>query len=284
MAVLSSMLVGFVVGCMVMWSGGVRQQLEANGPAANMAWSALQPGAVATSRFSPLFAMPNSPVSRLSMRFPEFRSPSDVAAHATKMQVPSRNMQNRPRQHQGAESSWVDSEWEQENQRKAAEARAALTYFDSAKARQEAESPTAPFPVNIFVHQSEIKSVRKGSPSYSYLEKRIVDALSKAHKQVRSVDVRLHVEGQKPKTYRLETTVRFEDHHKEDSFIVSKSIHSKLTFFEAVDHMHDVLRRQMVNEKEKHISKIKHARKAFDKSMAEAEAAPVGEDDFYSFD
>merc|ERR1719356_1008256 len=287
------MLLGFVLGCAVFSIGGGVQHLVIQEPATQMAWSSFQPGALPTSRISPLFAIPAlaSPASSVAVRFQPLRQQPNVIAHGfSPGQAPVQNVQNRPRQHQGKESSFEETEWLHEREAEEQAAAAALAIATAHRAEAVAETT---YPINIFVHSDkshqygvEGSDYKKGTSKFAYMENKIHHALENSFKTVNSVDVRLTVEGHKPKTYRLETIVKFVDHHKEGTVVVSKPKHAQSSFLEAVDHMYDTLKRNIVKEKEKHIAKMKHQRKDMNKQgdaeMGDAEMAfpESGEDEF----
>jgi ribosomal subunit interface protein len=278
---ISSMLIGFVLGCVVFSIGGGEQHLTIQEPATQMAWSSFQPGTLATSRISPLFAMPTF---ASTVRFQPFRNQPHVIARAYNPgQAPVQNVQNRPRQHQGKESSFEETEWLHEREAEEQAAAAALAIATAHRAEAVVETT---YPINIFVHSDkshqygvEGSDYKKGTSKFAYMENKIHHALENSFKTVNSVDVRLTVEGHKPKTYRLETAVKFVGYHKEGTVVVSKPKHAQSSFLEAVDHMHDTLKRNLVKEKEKHMAKLKHQRKDISKQGESDMELPV-QDEF----
>jgi ribosome-associated translation inhibitor RaiA len=145
-------------------------------------------------------------------------------------------------------------------------------------AKEQNEQVTPPrisYSINFFAHGDksdphnlEAADYKRGTAKWEYMEGRIRSALERVQDRVHSVDVRLTVEGHKPKTYRMEATVTLLHHlakymkNKEKAVVVvSKSSHAQGSFTEAVDHMHDTLKRNLRKEKEKRASKLKHARK-----------------------
>merc|ERR1712014_287523 len=84
------------------------------------------------------------------------------------------------------------------------------------------------------------------------VEHKIEDALGNYQDHIQAVDVRMVAEGHKPMLYRFEVTVKSD---MPGATIVSKSKHAHATFNEAIDDMHDTLKRNVLREKEKRITK-----------------------------
>jgi len=115
-----------------------------------------------------------------------------------------------------------------------------------------------PYDINFYIHGGNFGEMGKlGSMSMKYMESRVASALRNYQDNVEAVDVRLNIEGHEPKTYRMEVTTKM----KRGKVVVSNSQHAEHTFFEAVDHMHDTLKRAVRRDKEKFFAKKRQARR-----------------------
>jgi len=122
-----------------------------------------------------------------------------------------------------------------------------------------------PYSMNFYVQGGNLGEDGKlGDENMRYMEDRIESALRNFKDEIVAVDVRLQIEGNKgvmennaPRTYHLETTVKT----KYRTVALSSPKNDDTSFMAAVDHMHDTLKAAMVKQKEKFISKKKHAMK-----------------------
>eukprot|EP00929_Paragymnodinium_shiwhaense_P018159 TRINITY_DN12827_c1_g1_i1.p1 TRINITY_DN12827_c1_g1~~TRINITY_DN12827_c1_g1_i1.p1 ORF type:complete len:263 (-),score=73.86 TRINITY_DN12827_c1_g1_i1:681-1469(-) len=129
------------------------------------------------------------------------------------------------------------------------------------------------------------------SATWKYMERKLNDALQVVEDWVQQVDVRLAVEESKHKPvsgrhhnvqedvvspsdeagayptdllaerrqlapYRLDVSVKM----RHGTMVLSKPRHAQGTFLEAVDHMHDTLKRMMIKEKEKRVDRRRRHR------------------------
>jgi len=153
----------------------------------------------------------------------------------------------------------------------------------------------APYEVKYYIHSDHAPDQDKQGTNFKYLSSKLEAALENCQDMIQKVDVRLNIESNAHKTvsgskktvtsvseiielgdgeefvvptgkssseerkilspYRMEVTVKM----IEGYMVLSKSQHAQGSFTEVVDHMYDMLRRQMRKEKEK---KIKATRKA----------------------
>jgi ribosome-associated translation inhibitor RaiA len=139
---------------------------------------------------------------------------------------------------------------------------------DTEAPKSIAEADTeAPYSIKFFVdgdkdwrHAEGVQRQLLPDKPDKYMEDKVEDALAYAEGKIDAVDVRLKIEGHAPRTYRFEVTVkgsRFET----GTVVVSKSKHAHATFQEAVNDMHDSLKRNMLKEKEKRLGTVRHADK-----------------------
>lgn len=137
-----------------------------------------------------------------------------------------------------------------------------LTKPDTWKAMEPlAVSEEVPYALNFFVHGGEFGDLGTvGETNEEYMQTRIRSALKNSEDKIQSVDVRLNVEGSMTahRTYRLEVTVKM---RKDGTLVLSNPKNAEHTFIEAVDHMHDTLKRAVQKDSKKKITKIRHARR-----------------------
>eukprot|EP00746_Dinoflagellata_sp_MGD_P140527 gnl/MRDRNA2_/MRDRNA2_73763_c0_seq1.p1 gnl/MRDRNA2_/MRDRNA2_73763_c0~~gnl/MRDRNA2_/MRDRNA2_73763_c0_seq1.p1 ORF type:complete len:324 (-),score=73.31 gnl/MRDRNA2_/MRDRNA2_73763_c0_seq1:363-1232(-) len=114
------------------------------------------------------------------------------------------------------------------------------------------EAEELPYSIRFFVNGGNFGEMGNlGSENTQYMESRIVSALKYYQDKIESVDARMNIEGNDPKTYRMEVTVKT----KRGKVVLSNPTNSEYSFIESVDHMHDTLKQALRKDKEKNISK-----------------------------
>lgn len=118
-----------------------------------------------------------------------------------------------------------------------------------AKAKRAAAAAKPPYDIKLFV-----KGDMANYPhDYERLvEHKIEDALANYQDHISAVDVRMVAEGHRPLLYRFEVTAKSD---MPGATIVSKSKHAHPTFPEAIDDLHDTLKRNVRKQKETRIDK-----------------------------
>jgi ribosomal subunit interface protein len=166
----------------------------------------------------------------------------------------------------------------------AAKTEASLAEALEAKAKaKRAAAAKRPYDIKLFV-----KGDKANYPHdyESYVEHRIEDALENYQDHIQAVDVRMVAEGHRPLLYRFEVTAK-SDMPGGDS-ILSKSKHAHPTFPEALDDMHDTLKRTVRREKEKRIDKKRSGNVQDEKEMLHApgpsDAIAEAGDEEYAFE
>lgn len=134
-----------------------------------------------------------------------------------------------------------------------------------------------PYSINWFVNGD--MSHADGMDPKKYMESKVADALKTTQSKIEAVDVRLTIEGHKPKTYSFEVTVKGPK-GSTGTTVVSKSKHAAATFPEAVDDMHDTLKRNLLKDKEKRVSAVRQGDSLRDSDIV----ATLGEGDDQSED
>lgn len=138
--------------------------------------------------------------------------------------------------------------------------------------------PKVPYKETFFVHGGEFDGQGLGSANMEYMESRMRTALEHCEDMISEVDTRLTIEGTgtKQRTYHMEVTVKTKKGIRkghEHPLVLSSRKNDENTFVEAVDHMHDTLKRAMRRVKEKHVAKLRH-------QDAQASKAGMFEEDF----
>jgi ribosomal subunit interface protein len=147
------------------------------------------------------------------------------------------------------------------------------------EAEADTASVDAPYNINYFVDGD--MSHADGTNPRGYMESKIMDALKNNKEKIDAVDVRLKVEGHKPKTYRFEVTVKGPK-GSTGTAVVSKSKHERTSFPEAVDDMHDTLKRVLSKEKEKRVGKVRQTSSLSESGIIdEGEPIDAASDDEY---
>jgi hypothetical protein len=122
------------------------------------------------------------------------------------------------------------------------------------------ETEDLPYSIKFFVHGGNFAGVGLGEENEKYMESRITSALKNYQDKIESADVRMNIEGQDPKTYRMEVTVKMVTDKKK--IVLSNPMNSEYSFIESVDHMHDTLKHALQKQKEIHLDKKRHSRRA----------------------
>jgi len=123
-----------------------------------------------------------------------------------------------------------------------------------AEANRAAAAAKPPYDLKIYV-KGDMANYPHDFENYA--EHKVEDALANYQDHIQAVDLRMVAEGHKPMLYRFEVTVKSD---MPGATIVSKSKHAHATFNEAIDDMHDTLKRNVLREKEKRITKKRSAK------------------------
>lgn len=239
--------------------------------------------AVPASRLAPLYALPRVSTNVANLGAPP--APKPKTAPNRRITPPGkqddRKFEGIPEELQGLTQS--------------------LTHRDTLKAMEHASSALAdsqeaaagaplPYSINFHVHGGNLGTDGTlGEANMKYMEHRIENALKNAQQEIQAVDVRLNIEGQTkqvaaassmPKTFRLEVTVKT----KFRTIVLSNPKHAERTFIEAVDHMHDTLKRNMLKEKQKYIAKKRQEREGKDTEKPWTQDSEISEEDWMAAD
>lgn len=228
-----------------------------------------------------------SQLAMRTVRSPPLRSPPLYAAVPTSSTRSSAPRMSRPirQPEKGAEETVVQDDlgpmadsltredtWE------------AMGKASAAVAGESAPAADVPYALKFFVHGGKFGDLGNlGEANSQYMESRIVSALKNSADDIQSVDVRLNVEGSMTahRTYRMEVTVNWTPYQsKKGTLVISNPKHAGETFVETVDHMHDVLKRELSKEKKKFVSKIRHEKRQYGENVdkeAAGEGMPVEE-------
>jgi ribosome-associated translation inhibitor RaiA len=192
------------------------------------------------SRLTPVFAIPN-PASGSSGR-----------ATSGNMRMPG-----------GAETKTISSFPSRGAEQKIPKLQKVGSWKQQTKASASG-TEVSPYTINYLVDGAD-KDDESNGVNMKYMERKMESALENSD-NVASVNVRLNVEGTVPKIYRMEVTVK---KSFGGTMVLSNPRNAESTFVEAVDHMHDTLKRNLRKDKEKRVAKMKQQRKDEGKMLDE---------------
>mmetsp|Transcript_112238 Transcript_112238/g.317226 ORF Transcript_112238/g.317226 Transcript_112238/m.317226 type:complete len:285 (+) Transcript_112238:91-945(+) len=155
---------------------------------------------------------------------------------------------------------------------------------------EELPEKRVPYKMTFFIHGDHSQEHDVKGANFKYMERKLQAAFDNTQEWIDKVDVRLNIDSHSHKMspkktgkkadagvdadeelaapaaaligeekrplapYLMEVTVKMH----EGTVVLSKSKHAQATFTEAVDHMYDVVRRQMRKEKQKRMEKLRH--------------------------
>jgi ribosomal subunit interface protein len=151
-----------------------------------------------------------------------------------------------------------------------------------AKANREAAAATPPYDIKVYV-KGDMANYPHDFKNFA--EHKLEDALENYKDHIQAVDLRMDTEGHKPMLFRFEVTVKSE---LQGATIVSKSKHAHPTFLEAMDDMHDTVKRNMRREKEKRIDKKRSGKVQEEKELLQSldpsDVIAEADDEEYDFE